>query len=350
METITSPVNPSIETQIAEPSVRNRRSATRRTPVMTAAVLSAPEHIRIERVPIPEPRETEVRIRLEGCGVCGSNLPPWEGRPWFSYPFEPGAPGHEGWGRVDAIGPAVKSVKVGDRVASLCCRAFAQYDVAPETSVVRLPQELDDEPFPGEALGCAMNVFRRSDIQCGQSVAIIGIGFLGAVLTGLCSSAGANVIAISRRQFSLDISSRMGAVETIALDENDRVVEQIKGLTAGKGCPRVIEAVGLQKSLDLAGNITAERGRLIIAGYHQDGPRQVDMQRWNWRGLDVINAHERDPEIYVQGIRAAAAAVAGGTLDPSPLYTHCFSLDHLANALNAMKQRPPNFLKALVMT
>jgi len=54
----------------------------------------------------------------------------------------------------------------------------------------------------------------------------------------------------------------------------------------------VIEAAGQQWPLDLATELTRERGRLIIAGYHQDGPRQINMQLWNWRGLDVINAHE----------------------------------------------------------
>ena len=48
------------------------------------------------------------------------------------------------------------------------------------------------------------------------------------------------------------------------------------------------------------------------------------MQLWNWRGLDVINAHERDPEVYVEGMREAVEAVAAGRLDPSPLYTHTF--------------------------
>jgi hypothetical protein len=41
--------------------------------------------------------------------------------------------------------------------------------------------------------------------------------------------------------------------------------------------------------------LTARGAGSIVAGYHQDGPRQVNMQLWNWRGLDVINAHERDP-------------------------------------------------------
>lgn len=52
-------------------------------------------------------------------------------------------------------------------------------------------------------------------------------------------------------------------------------------------------------------------GRLVVAGYHQDGPRQVNMQDWNWKGIDVVNAHERDPAVHRQGLReAVAAAVA----------------------------------------
>jgi threonine dehydrogenase-like Zn-dependent dehydrogenase len=110
----------------------------------------------------------------------------------------------------------------------------------------------------------------------------------------------------------------------------------------------VIEAVGKQWPLDLAAELTRERGRLIIAGYHQDGPRQVNMQLWNWRGLDVINAHERDQAVYIQGIRDAVDAVASGRLDPDPLYTHTYPLDRLGEALDATRDRPDGFLKALV--
>src|SRR5215204_2607531 len=99
---------------------------------MEAAVITGPLEARVERVPLPEPGSHEVRVRLEGCGICGSNLPPWEGRPWFRYPFAPGAPGHEGWGIVDAIGSQTTRVKTGDRVALLSYRAFSEYDVAPE--------------------------------------------------------------------------------------------------------------------------------------------------------------------------------------------------------------------------
>jgi threonine dehydrogenase-like Zn-dependent dehydrogenase len=312
------------------------------------AVLAAPRTVFIEDRPLAEPSPHQVRIRLLGCGVCGSNLPVWEGRPWFKYPLAPGAPGHEGWGEIEAVGEAVTHVRPGDRVAALSYHAFAEYDIAEADRVIKLPPALHKQPFPGEALGCAMNVFRRSDVRPGQWVAVIGVGFLGALLVNLAARAGARVIAISRRPFALTIARSMGAGYSIPLEDHQKIVGLVKELTGGAGCARVIEATGLQWPLDLAGELTAERGSLIIAGYHQDGPRQVNMQLWNWRGLDVINAHERDPHVYVEGMRSAAAAVANGQLDPSPLYTHCFKLDQLSDALEAMCARPDHFLKAVM--
>src|SRR5262249_44856135 len=142
---------------------------------MRAAVIVAPGVARVEDVPRPEPGPGPVRGRLEGCGVCASNLGPWQGGPWFEYPLRPGSPGHEGWGRVDAVGPEVSGVREGERVALLSERAYAEYDVADAASLVPLPRSLEGTPVPGEALGCAINVFQRSDIRAGQSVAIVRI-------------------------------------------------------------------------------------------------------------------------------------------------------------------------------
>jgi threonine dehydrogenase-like Zn-dependent dehydrogenase len=319
------------------------------TGTMRAAVLASPGAARVEEVERREPAAGEVRIRLEGSGVCASNLAAWEGQPWFQYPFAPGAPGHEGWGVVDAVGSGVTSVSPGDRVAALTGSAYAEFDIAAESQVVRLPRDLDGRPFPGEPLGCAMNIFRRSRIEPGQTVAVVGVGFLGALLTRLAANAGARVIGISRRPFSLDVAREFGAHETILMDDHWRIIEEVKSLTGGALCNCVIEAVGKQWPLDLSAELTGERGTLVIAGYHQDGARQVNMQLWNWRGLDVINAHERDPAMYLQGMREAVDAVASGALNPDSLYTHRFALDELGDALNATRDRPDGFLKALVM-
>jgi threonine dehydrogenase-like Zn-dependent dehydrogenase len=315
---------------------------------MRAAVLEAPGRVRIHEVACPQPGPGQVRLRLEGCGVCASNLTPWAGPDWMQFPTAPGALGHEAWGTVDAVGDAVAGLSVGDRVAALSYNSYADFDLADAGAVVPLPESLRGQPFPGEPLGCAMNIFRRSEIAAGHTVAIVGIGFLGAILTRLASEAGARVIAVSRRDFSLDVARRMGAAETIRMEDHEGIIAQVKELTGGLFCDRVIEAVGKQWPLDLSAELTRERGKLIVAGYHQDGPRQVNMGLWNWRGLDVINAHERDPQIYIQGIREAVQAITSGRLDPSSLYTHRFPLHRLDEALNATRDRPDGFLKALV--
>ncbi|HZS45638.1 MAG TPA: zinc-binding dehydrogenase [Blastocatellia bacterium] len=314
---------------------------------MRTAVIAAPRQISFEAIDLCQPGPGEVRIKLEGCGVCASNLPAWEGRDWFHYPFTPGAPGHEGWGVIDALADGTMGLDIGDRVAFLSNRGFAEYDVAAIDSVVKLPPSLDGKPFPGEPLGCAMNIYERSDIAPGQVVAVVGIGFLGALLTQLCSGKGAHVIAISRRSFALNLAQQFGAGHTIQMDDHRRIIEEVLSLTNNRGCERVIECVGEQWPLDLAAEITAERGKLIIAGYHQDGLRTVNMQLWNWRGLDVINAHERDPKNYIKGMRAAVDAVINGEIDPSPLYT-TFKFDQITNAFDALQSRPDGFVKALI--
>jgi threonine dehydrogenase-like Zn-dependent dehydrogenase len=296
-------------------------------------------------VPAPEPGPGEVRLRLEGSGVCGSDLAVWTGRPWFEYPRPAGAPGHEGWGVVDAVGAGVEGLAEGDRVAGLSYNAYADFDIARAADLVPVPEGV--EYFPGEALGCAVNVGRRSGIEAGDTVAVLGAGFLGCVIGQLAAGAGARVIAISRRRSALGTARELGAAETIALEEP--VAERVEELTGGEFCDVVVEAAGVQSTLDLAGPLTKTRGRLVIAGFHQDGSRQVDMRLWNWRGLDVVNAHERDPRVYVEGIREAAAAVSEGRLDPGPLYTHRFGLDEVDRALETAVERPEGFMKALVI-
>ena len=317
--------------------------------MMPAAIIAEPGAFKIVEATKPEPAPEELLIRLEGCGVCASNLEPWKGRPWFNYPMEPGAPGHEGWGIVEEVGTAVSEFLPGDRVGFLSSHAFAGYDLAHKQAVLKLPHQLDGWPFPAEPLGCAMNVFERSQIKKGDTVAIVGVGFLGAIVLRLAVTAGARVIAISRRLDGLKIAEQYGAAVCIPMDDHGKIIDEVKRLTDSQLCQIVIEAAGKQWPLDLSAEITAERGRLIIAGYHQDGPRQVNMQLWNWRGLDVVNAHERNPEIYLRGMKSALEAIIAGRLDPCPLYTHRYPLNEIGEAFETAASRPVGFQKALVI-
>jgi len=311
-------------------------------------MISAPRTVELQQVPPLETGPGQVLVRLRGCGICGSNLPVFEGREWFEYPLPAGQPGHEGRGEIAALGPGVSGLREGQLVALLSDRAFADYDVAGVDAVVPLPAAIAGRPFPGEPLACVMNVLRRSDVRPGQTVAVIGIGFLGALLTSLAARLGARVLAVSRRPFALAVARQQGAERTFSLDDPTQVIGEVMELTGGEGCERVIECVGKQEPLDLASELTRVRGRLVIAGYHQDGPRQVNLQQWNWRGLDVINAHERDPKIYVKGLKEAVTAVEEGRLDPYPLLTHGFPLERLADALRISATRPDGFMKSWV--
>src|SRR5438067_12058962 len=120
---------------------------------MQACVIASPKQASLTEVEIPEPAENQVLLRLEGSGVCASSLPLWEGREWFTYPQPPGAPGHEGWGRVAAVGEGVSGFETGDRVAALTYRARAGYDVADAGSVVRLPDTRAGTAVHGAPLG-----------------------------------------------------------------------------------------------------------------------------------------------------------------------------------------------------
>jgi D-arabinose 1-dehydrogenase-like Zn-dependent alcohol dehydrogenase len=177
---------------------------------MRAAVIAGSQKTEIYEAVIPEPSAHEVRVKIEGCGVSSSNIPLWEGRNWFNYPRNAGAPGREAWGRIDAVGREVKDLSPGDRVTMLSYHAFAEYDLARADEVAPLPHSLMGKPFPGEALAGAMNVFRRAGVAPNENVAVIGVGFLGALLTQLAARAGARVIAVSRRPFAMDVARKMG--------------------------------------------------------------------------------------------------------------------------------------------
>lgn len=317
---------------------------------MRAAVITGPRQSALREVSRPVPAPGELLVRIEGCGVCASNIPLWEGRPWFTYPAPPGAPGHEGWGRVAGCGAGVTGFAEGDRVTFLSYHAYAEYDRVPAAAAVKLPWTLDETPFPGESIGCALNVFRRSEIREGQTVVVIGAGFLGTIFTALAARRGARVLAISRRRSALDLARSYGADEAVPLDDHQRVIERVTQLVGKKGCDCVLEATGYQWPLDLAGELVGERGRIVIAGFHQDGPRQVNVQLWNWKGIDVINAHERDPKVYLEGIRQGIEAVESGLVRITDLVTHHYGLGELDLAYAAMTERPEGFIKGMVHT
>lgn len=332
-----------IEVAARHKAIENKLATTYRV-----ASIAAPGSIAYTELKKPQPKKDEILVRLEGCGLCASNIPVWEGREWFDYPQEMGTPGHEGWGIIEAMGPDVARLETGQRVAVLDNHAFAEFVLLKENKAIPIPGAMASIPFPGEPFGCTMNIFKRADIQEGQAVAIIGMGFLGLSLVPLLKNAGARVIALSRRTTALEKALEAGADTVIPMDDHYQIIDKVKVLTDGNYCERVVECTGKQWPLDLAGELIGYYGKLVIAGYHQDGSRNVNMQLWNWKALDVINAHERDPEKYKEGVQEAIQAVVEGRVDPGELLTHAFSFEDLAHGLDTLKQGPEGFIKGYI--
>ena len=314
---------------------------------MKAALFAAPGRVELVDAPLPEPPAGGVRVRLGGCGVCHSNLPVFQGRDWFDYPRPPGSPGHEGWGVIDALGPGVTGWREGDRVGLMSDAAYAEFDVCPAANLAKLPDAAAGRPFPAEPLACAVNVFARAGIGAGMKVVVVGIGFLGAILVRLAADAGADVTAVSRRDFALGVGESQGGSHRVTLGDAWETIAAVRECVGESGGDVVVECTGSQEPLNVAAELVKVRGRLVIAGYHQDGLRTVNLQSWNWRGIDVVNAHERDPVIYTRGMERAAELVAAGTLDPAPLLTHRFpfTTGGVAAAFAALAERPDGFLK-----
>lgn len=313
-----------------------------------AATLISPQNFRNTWNSTPECGPDQVLLEVEGCGVCASSLPVWEGRSWFDYPLPPGSPGHEPWGQVISCGSNVRHLQPGQRVTCLAEQAYQEHLVVDADRVLPLPDALNDIPFPGEAVACAMNIFRRADIRCDQSVAIIGAGFLGLLLVQLAVDAGARVFVLSRRECARERALELGASATFDTEDWWGNAQAVSALTGRRGCERVIEATGLQFALDAATEMISDYGKLIIAGYHQDGLRQLNIQKWNWKAIDVINAHERDPRRYLEGMSSGIAATAEGRIRPQDLLTHQFDFSELDLAFKAAQERPRGFIKAWV--
>lgn len=325
---------------------------------MRAATLVEPGRFALADVETPQPGPGQILLAVPGCGVCGSDMGPWRGVAGLSYPLPPGAPGHEVFGTVAALGPAPGAVDsaggglaVGDAVTVLSGRGYSALDVVDAGDAVRLPPALAGRAILGEPLACAVNAMKRAAIEEGDAVVLLGAGFLGALLLQLARRARPRrLIAVSRRPSSRAVALRAGADEALGYD--DDVCGRISAATGGRLADVVIEATGRQEPLDLAARLVRVRGRLVIAGYHQEGGpngnRSVDMQLWNWRGLDVVNAHERDLAVYRRGMEEGVALAAAGELDLEPLLTHRFPLAEINRAFAVAAARPEGFLKALV--
>lgn len=309
-------------------------------PVGRIARLVGPRSSGVTTDEVGSPAEGEVLVRVLACGVCASELHAWEG-PLSAYPV---AMGHEPVGVVVEPGSGVTGVAVGDRVTGRAGPAFADYLLADQGDLVVVPSDMSLADAIGEPLGCVVEGLRRTHVGPGDSVAVVGLGYMGLLTLELLHVGQAGrVVAIDPRADARSVALQLGASEALAPGEDE--------IAARTGAfDVVIEATGRQAGLDAATELVREHGVLTILGFHQGARRTVDLETWNWKSIDVVNAHVRRRDLLTGAIRRGIELVGEGQIQPGRLVTYRFPLEDVDRAFEALASKPPGFIKAIVVS
>ena len=312
---------------------------------MWQSVLTAPKTSRLEQRPVPAPKGNEVRIKVKLCGVCASEL-----HPWLSA-TAPQEFGHEVVGEVVEVGTEVVGLEPQMRVTGLIHKGFADYAIAPASHVIPIPESLSDEAALGEPLSCVMSGMRRTTIDLGDKVAVIGLGYMGLLTLQVAHLKGpAELLAIDTREVSRRRALQYGADGVLEPSQipSSLLLDTWEGIPKGYGIDVAIEAAGNSHALALAGRMVKEHGILSIVGYHQGKPVPIDMELWNWKALNVLNAHERRHDYQMDCMARGLRLVEAGKLNTASLVTHRFSLEDVDDAYSALLDKPDGFIKSII--
>ena len=271
---------------------------------MKAAVWYKKGDIRIEDISDPKPGTGQVKVGINTCGICGSDLHEYSEGP-FIIPSRPhpltnrqGGPvilGHEFSAEVVELGEGVTRFKPGDRVVEnpliycgecfyckrgqhiMCTKlgtvgfaadgAFAEYGVFHEYSLLKLPNSVSDEMGAFvEPLAVAVHAVKRSRMKIGATAVIIGAGPIGLLVMQACLAAGAGkVFVLEPMRARREMAVKTGATAVFNPTETDPGKE-IGKLTDGLRADVSFDCVGIQSSFDTAVKVTGRRGIICVVG------------------------------------------------------------------------------------
>jgi threonine dehydrogenase-like Zn-dependent dehydrogenase len=315
---------------------------------MKQSVIVKPQQSILEERPIPTVGPEDVLVKVKICGVCASELHGWKGD---SNPY-PREYGHEVAGDVVEMGSQVQAYRPGMRVTGLFSKGFAEYACVRQDWVTTIPDDITYEEALGEPLACILSGARRTNVELGDTIAVVGLGFMGLLMLQAARLRGpARIIAIDPRAEALEIARKFGVDETYPPDQVPEKLKLTQWSQLGKnwGANVVFENSGTQAGLTLAGQMVREHGTLSLVGWHMGGPRQVDVELWNWKAFNVVNAHERRMDYLMDCMRRGMALLAVRKMDIASLVTHRFGLAEVDLAFQALVDKPAGFHKAIIV-
>lgn len=338
-------------------------------------MLSAYSKLELAEVATPQVGADEVLIRVEACGICGSDVHGFDGSSGRRIP--PIVMGHEAAGTIAAVGSSVSEWTVGDRVtfdstvycgACAFCRsgqvnlcdnrqvvgvscgdyrrhgAFAEYVAVPERILYKLPAEL---PFVEaamiEAVSVALHAVAVSELKAGETALVLGAGMIGTLVVQALRVAGASHIFVADLDADrLAAAVRSGAQTTIQIggdrpDAASVVLQKFPG-----GVDHVFEAVGIGSTVKTAVAAVRKGGTVTLVG---NIAAQVELP------LQAVVTRQ----IRLQGSAASSGEysraielLASKQIDVAPLISAVEPLSKGAEAFDRLYRKEPNLIKVIL--
>ena len=353
---------------------------------MRAAVYRAPDDVRTEAIPVPEIGPGEVLVRIDTCGICGTDLK----KIHTGSHSAPRVFGHEMAGTIAAVGDGVRGFAIGDRVMAFhhipcgeCfyCRkqtfaqcerykkvgttaglgepaggGFAEYirvmdwivgDGTHTAGLVKIP---DDIPFEQaawiEPVNTCFKAVKLLDLKPDETVLVIGQGSIGILLAALAVQTGATVLTSDLYPQRHAIAAQYGLNHP--LDARGDVASACKAATDGRGADVALVAVGADALIGTAMEAIRPGGRVMLFASTQHGTAPFDPAAVCMDEKTLMGSYSASVAIQQEGIDLVFDGYRSGKLDLTKLISHRFGLDDAAEAIRLASNPQPDSMKIVL--
>jgi len=334
---------------------------------MRAIIYRGPGEIQLEAVPVPQAADGELRVKVDACAVCGTDLKSFvHGNPKIA---PPRVIGHEFTGVIDTVGAGVEGFAIGDRVVmatsvscgecaycahgwtNLCVDmaamgfkyegGMAEFTVIPERAirnghVITVPEGVRPEHAAlAEPLSCAVNSCENSNVQPGDTVVVVGAGPMGIMNACIAREFGAAKVILAEINDARLMQAAAFGFDMLVNPTGCDLAEVVKAATDGLGADVAIVAAPAAAPQEQAIDLVRKRGTVCLFASLPRGSSAItiDSRPLHYDELRMVGTSDSTPT----QVARAVELIAGGGLPMDKLATHVLPLEGIARAFELMK-------------
>lgn len=354
---------------------------------MQAAVYRGPDDVRTEIVPVPEPGPGEVLLRIDTCGVCGTDLK----KIHTGSHAAPRVFGHEMAGTLAAVGEGVRpDLVVGSRVMAFhhipcmqCffCRkqtfaqcerykkvgttagvgepaggGFAEYirvmdwivgNGSGVSGLVSIPEDIPFEQAAWiEPVNTCYKAVKLLQLQPDDTVLVIGQGSIGILLAALAKRTGATVLTSDMYPERHAVAAQFGLTHPI--DARGDVVAACRAASCGRGVDVALVAVGADALIEVAMTAIRPGGRVMLFASTQHGTAPFDPAAVCMEEKTLMGSYSASAAIQQEGVDLVFGGYRDGSFDLRKLISHRFGLEKAAEAIHLASHPQPDSMKIVL--